>query len=224
MRTAPIDIQPSVEVSIGASCAGGPPVQTTEGPSVFVTNTPTENAKARSRRHYLANTQLYKARANAWKAANRNKVRELARATRAHRGEEMRAAEAQFRAGNKETLNERSRLWRIKNPDRAREICKEWRARNPEALTLKSLRRRACLCGASGYHYTSAQHIKWRWEMWGGRCWMCGGRATETDHVVALSRGGSHWPANLRPICRVCNASKGAKALVDLKLDRAGII
>jgi HNH endonuclease len=50
--------------------------------------------------------------------------------------------------------------------------------------------------------------------MWGGRCWMCGGQATATDHVKALVCGGSNWPANLRPICQPCNSRKGAGSYV----------
>lgn len=50
--------------------------------------------------------------------------------------------------------------------------------------------------------------IAGRWAMWGGRCYLCMAKATETDHVIPLSSGGAHVPANLRPICRSCNASK----------------
>jgi 5-methylcytosine-specific restriction endonuclease McrA len=49
--------------------------------------------------------------------------------------------------------------------------------------------------------------------MWGNKCWVCGEKATATDHVKSLFRGGSHWPANLRPICKPCNSKKGRKAL-----------
>lgn len=54
--------------------------------------------------------------------------------------------------------------------------------------------------------------IKSRWAMWGGRCYLCGDGATATDHVIPLSAGGLHVPANLRPICHTCNSKKGAKS------------
>lgn len=47
-----------------------------------------------------------------------------------------------------------------------------------------------------------------RWAYYGGRCWMCGEEATAMDHVIALARGGSNWPANLRPACVACNSRK----------------
>jgi hypothetical protein len=31
------------------------------------------------------------------------------------------------------------------------------------------------------------------------------------DHVKPLARGGSNWPANLRPACKSCNSRKGAR-------------
>ncbi len=72
-------------------------------------------------------------------------------------------------------------------------------------------RRRAALAVTPGYDYTTNRHISMRWAMWGGLCWVCGVKAEATDHVIPLSRGGTHWPANLRPICKVCNSSKNAK-------------
>jgi 5-methylcytosine-specific restriction endonuclease McrA len=46
---------------------------------------------------------------------------------------------------------------------------------------------------------------------WGNCCWMCSGEYQEVDHVIPLARGGLHCLSNLRPACRSCNASKGAK-------------
>jgi hypothetical protein len=54
-----------------------------------------------------------------------------------------------------------------------------------------------------------------RFAYFGNRCVYC--RTTErltVDHVVPLSRGGSHWPANLRPACISCNSRKGARRVV----------
>lgn len=56
--------------------------------------------------------------------------------------------------------------------------------------------------------HSTRDQIKARWEYYGNRCWVCRTQATETDHVIPLSKGGSNWPANLRPICRSCNARK----------------
>lgn len=56
--------------------------------------------------------------------------------------------------------------------------------------------------------HATKQQLAARWQYYGNRCWMCNNTATETDHVKPLSKGGSNWPANLRPVCRSCNARK----------------
>lgn len=47
-----------------------------------------------------------------------------------------------------------------------------------------------------------------RWEYYGGKCYICTEDATEFDHVIPITKGGTNWPANLKPICRSCNAKK----------------
>lgn len=56
--------------------------------------------------------------------------------------------------------------------------------------------------------FATHQQIAWRRAMWGGRCYECQKPATSVDHYKPLSRGGSNWPANLRPICASCNGRK----------------
>lgn len=59
--------------------------------------------------------------------------------------------------------------------------------------------------------FTAAEKAS-RFELWGGRCWMCGiEAATQEDHVKPISKGGSHCLANLRPVCHSCNSSKGGR-------------
>ena len=58
---------------------------------------------------------------------------------------------------------------------------------------------------------TTAQ-VAGRVDLYGGLCWICRERPYEAiDHVKPISKGGSNWPANLRPACTPCNSSKGAK-------------
>jgi 5-methylcytosine-specific restriction endonuclease McrA len=59
--------------------------------------------------------------------------------------------------------------------------------------------------------YTTRVQLKARWDYYGHKCWICKLTASETDHVIPLSKGGSNWPANLRPICKQCNVRKGNK-------------
>jgi 5-methylcytosine-specific restriction endonuclease McrA len=111
-----------------------------------------------------------------------------------------------------EKIKGKSRRWYKDNRVRSLLKSAQWRKSNPEKqLELSRAyveRRRARLRGAAGWNYTTSQHIRWRWEMWGNKCWMCGAKAEETDHIISLEKGGSHWPANLRPACKHCNRSK----------------
>lgn len=59
--------------------------------------------------------------------------------------------------------------------------------------------------------HASAAAVRARVAFYGGRCWICGGEANSIDHVKPLARGGSKWPANLRPACRSCNSKKGQR-------------
>lgn len=69
-------------------------------------------------------------------------------------------------------------------------------------------KRNAKMRAAEG-HCTREQ-LAARVAYYGGRCHVCRGAADEIDHVKPVMAGGSNWPANLRPICRRCNRSKGA--------------
>ena len=44
---------------------------------------------------------------------------------------------------------------------------------------------------------------------------MCGTEATAIDHVKPIARGGSNWPANLRPACTPCNSRKGTAVITE---------
>lgn len=51
---------------------------------------------------------------------------------------------------------------------------------------------------------------------YGTYCWQCGSRATEVDHVVPISQGGSPTDLdNCRPSCARCNRVRGASATGD---------
>jgi 5-methylcytosine-specific restriction endonuclease McrA len=51
---------------------------------------------------------------------------------------------------------------------------------------------------------------------YGERCYLCGAPYEQMDHVIPLSRGGSEWPANQRPVCARCNFRKNDRLLREL--------
>jgi len=77
------------------------------------------------------------------------------------------------------------------------------------------MQRRARITGASGH--VTVEQIQARWDYYGNKCYICGKDAEATDHVIPLSKGGSNWPANLRPICERCNSVKSGRWPYDFK-------
>lgn len=119
----------------------------------------------------------------------------------------------QYRHTNREFVRMLDAAYREKHHDEVLQRKKDYRLRNPDKVSAARQRRRALERGAVGQ--ASAEELQARHAFYGFRCWVCKGPAEATDHVLALCRGGSAWPANLRPICTTCNLAK-------LRLDKAG--
>lgn len=95
--------------------------------------------------------------------------------------------------------------WRAKNKDKTGEYHRRRLARKAEAVVVP---------------FTDEQ-LQQRLSMFGFRCYLrirCDGdQDIELDHVIPLTLGGPHCLANLRPICRSCNATKGGRTLSELE-------
>jgi 5-methylcytosine-specific restriction endonuclease McrA len=112
--------------------------------------------------------------------------------------ERARRVMREYRKRYPERIKEQRRAFRARHPDRIR----RWEAENTH-------RRRALMKRSSP---ETAAHIE---QLFTEPCAYCGATENITiDHIVPLSRGGRHEPANLAPACVTCNCSKGAK-LVD---------
>ena len=143
---------------------------------------PEVRAKERQqqREYYLKNRERLKAKVKAYAEANKAKISAYQKERRKH-PDHVKAA------------NERSRKYRA-NPE------------NKAILAHRQMQYTYRKLNAKGF--STKQQLQWRWEYYGGRCWICECEAKEFDHVIPLTKGGSNWPANLRPICRSCNARK----------------
>lgn len=91
------------------------------------------------------------------------------------------------------------------------------RRRSPEetrALDLDRVRRRrARETAVPGLTRYARKVLLDGWVAEGRACVYCGAAATEVDHIVPLSRGGTNEEPNLAPCCKPCNASKRDKTL-----------
>jgi 5-methylcytosine-specific restriction endonuclease McrA len=187
-----------------------------------------------NRKRYLATE---KGRATTAKYAaehiedNRKSSRESMKRRRAKDPARARAIEKQWRTDNPEKAHAKAarslKKWRAANPEKARTAARRQRAANPEArraaekrwrdanpfkVAAKFARRKALHARASG-SFTDEQAAA-RVAFYGGICAYCRTRPHEhLDHVIPLSKGGTNWPANIRPACEWCNSSKGNKPL-----------
>lgn len=77
----------------------------------------------------------------------------------------------------------------------------------------RNLRKYAERRGSDVSHGVTRAGLAGKFELWGGRCWICQIELDETnltwDHVKPISKGGIDVLSNLRPCCRACNARKG---------------
>ena len=89
------------------------------------------------------------------------------------------------------------------------DATRRYKLKKPLAVRLNKIRRRVMTNNAKGT--VTTQQAQWRIDMWGGMCYLCGVDYTALDHVIPLSKGGTNYPANLRPICTSCNSSKSNK-------------
>ncbi len=159
---------------------------------------------------------------------NRERVNEKERERYAANREKQRARARRYHHTHPEVVKAKSRRWKEANPEKVREAARRFRAKRRRALGARACKQLALfpaktrsqqsarrwkqrLKNAAGYGYTTRALLQARWDLYGGRCYYCGSDAREFDHRIPLSRGGTHWPANLVPACLPCNRSKNAK-------------
>lgn len=156
-------------------------------------------ARARDNARYERDREAIRARQKTYYEANREKVQKGIRAYACAHSEAIAAYSRRYYAAHKEqwlARREESRRWWRENRDKAR---------------VYKLRRRALKSNAAGT--CTAEQLQARIAFYGGLCWVPGCRKPyeAVDHVIALSKGGSNWAANLRPICKHHNSQKGAR-------------
>lgn len=152
--------------------------------------------KERSKIYYESHKEEFAARRRAHYAKNRN--REL-------------AVNQEYRKKNPEKIKALKKKDYLKDIERSKRVRMEYYKSPFGQMVFRTARakRRALARNAKGS--ASSIQIQARWQYYGNRCWMCGDKATCTDHVIPLALGGSNFPSNLRPACAQCNAEKSDK-------------
>lgn len=114
------------------------------------------------------------------------------------------------------------RAWRKANPEEWKKLQKRWYEKNYEKVQALGAARRAHRLNAKGVDKTISIASLCERDDW--RCHICGCKIEKNkrkdasmgpsiDHVIPLSKGGSHTWQNVRIAHRSCNSRKGNRPL-----------
>lgn len=183
---------------------------------------------------YQENTDRALEIARKWALAHLDKVKEAQRKWLKNNPDKKREhslkATHKWRAKHPEQSLEIGRRWKANNPDRVRDYTRRYLVENPDKVRESQSRydknhrdrRNANLHNyrarkkGNGGKITS-QEWQWLKEFYNNTCLCCCRQEPEIkltlDHVKPLKLGGKNIIQNAQPLCRSCNASKGAKEI-----------
>ena len=173
-----------------------------------------------------------------WRQQNPDKVRAYSRKYQQENAAARREYNRQRRRNNAEAVRQQKREWRKKNLEvvleQERERLRRWRSLNRERDRAAQRRREAAFrldFPQRAREKSRQSKQRWRARKRDGQgfrvvakdvrrlasdtCVACGLTADSLDHIIPLSRGGSHGVGNLAAMCRTCNSSKGAKTMTE---------
>lgn len=157
------------------------------------------------RRHYAAHQTQQLERSRRYYVAHREEVGE------------RRWAHRQLFPAYRKAVAESSRRRQAACPEKVRQATRRYRARHPEKVREASQRRRARKLAA----FVAPVDMREVFDRCRGRCHICGGKvrwdrahpdalSKSIDHLVPLSLGGTHEPANVALAHLRCNVQRGA--------------
>lgn len=165
-----------------------------------------EKASMAARVYYEANREKLTAYRRAYYEANPEKAREAVRAHRAANPEKVAAYHRTFREANPEKMAARDRAWQKANPEKVRERNARQRARKLDA-------------------YVAPVDHKAIYKRDDYTCQLCGKKvemgkefphpmSPSIDHILPLSKGGTHEPDNCQLAHLRCNTKKGNRVIL----------
>jgi len=183
----------------------------------------TEHLKEKSRVHYLENKLQAKIAGKAYRETHKDRINARSRAWREANPTRNREVKAQWYRDNLNHAQAKSRSNYLLNREAYQQWNREWVALNPDLV--RAIKKRYKLKRAAwegqGFKITT-RGLNRISIIHRGACAHCDtpliGRDFHWDHVVPLSRGGSHGEGNLVPACAPCNLSKGSLTVMEWRL------
>lgn len=152
--------------------------------------------------------------ANAASAAKHTESkRERGKRYTAENAEKIKARQAEWRKRNAAKIKAQNAAYRVANKERRAASLREWQQANPDKVREATLRRIARRKNCTAYVISDKD---WR-RLLTSPCAFpgCSGTDIEIDHIIPLSRGGSHGIGNLQALCRHHNRSKHSKLWIE---------
>lgn len=180
--------------------------------------------RARGLRWYHANKDSAREANRAWCAANREKRLEHRRKSywKTRDPEAIRARAKRKRLENPEINRRGTKAWREKNRDKMRALVSAWAKANPDKIQAGQATRRALKKSTADGTVTAKAWAALK-SAANNRCTYCGETFVRLtmDHVIPLSRGGTHTLSNIVPACSSCNSRKNTKLLAEFVTETA---
>jgi len=130
--------------------------------------------------------------------------------------ERMQKDKRQYWQKHREQVTAQQRAAYEADPEPWKARARAWRAANKDKVSHINRRTKAQRRGAEGSHTRREWRAMLQW--FGHKCLRCGATDNLTeDHVTPIIFGGSHYIANIQPLCFSCNARKSDREMTDYR-------
>jgi len=148
-----------------------------------------------------------------WREANAEKIVAQTKAYSKANPEKCAANKKAWREANPRKIAAYSTAYREANAEKIAANRKAWKTSNPEKLALSDNKRRARKLN-NGVFSVTGKELK---RLYANPCAYCGAPSKHIDHIIPISRGGTHSIGNLVGACAPCNQSKGVRFITEWK-------